>query len=410
MRVYQRLKVLEAHPGYQAAVAVIEQFYRAGHECLFVGGCVRDAIMGIVPGDLDMATSATPDEMEKIFSSTHPLGREFGTLILNHQGYSFEVTTFRQDGKYEDGRHPVRVEFSNRQADASRRDFTINALFYLPQESSIFDDFGGVEDIHKRLIRSVGRAEDRYLEDHLRMLRAFRFQSQTGFAIDPQDLAAIRTLHERIQKISTERIWRELKKLLAGDSVVTALEGMQKSSLSQDVIPYLENVELRNLRVALPTGTWETALCLLIILSGERRARGLKTRYKMSATEHHKLRSLETLAMDIGSGGIADQLERLATVGRLESAVVVLSRMADLKLVSSEFVNRLLSRYRQIMGADGKLPKAFLQGDDLLNMGVPKGPFMGKVLKEAFHRQLEGSLANREQALLWAKSKLNSPN
>ena len=201
----------------QAVKEIIETLEGAGFEAFAVGGCVRDAVLGRIPADWDITTSAMPEEVKALFSRTIDTGIQHGTVtvMVDHVGY--EVTTYRIDGEYEDARHPKEVSFtSNLVEDLKRRDFTINAMAY-NDRAGIVDEFDGIGDLEKGVIRCVGNPLDRFGEDALRMFRAVRFSAQLGFAIDEATKEAITTLAPNLEKISAERIQVELVKLLTSD-------------------------------------------------------------------------------------------------------------------------------------------------------------------------------------------------
>ena len=196
---------------------IIECLNNCGHEAYAVGGCVRDSVLGKTPSDWDITTSAKPQEVKDIFPKTFDTGIEHGTVtvLMNHVGY--EVTTYRIDGEYEDGRHPKQVEFTaSLEEDLKRRDFTINAMAYNEKEG-IIDLFGGLDDLNRGIIKCVGEPEERFGEDALRMLRALRFAAQLDFDIDSKTYEAIEKLAPTIEKVSKERIMVELVKTLVSD-------------------------------------------------------------------------------------------------------------------------------------------------------------------------------------------------
>jgi len=185
-----------------------------GHEAYIVGGCVRDSLMGRRPSDWDIATSAYPNEIKTCFPRTFDTGIAHGTVTVVYGGKNYEITTFRLDGKYEDGRHPTSVSFTRSlEDDLARRDFTMNALAWHP-ESGLIDPFGGQKDIENRLIRGVGNPNLRFKEDALRMMRAVRFSSQLNFNISPETLSAIKDNAVGLKQISAERVRDELTKML----------------------------------------------------------------------------------------------------------------------------------------------------------------------------------------------------
>lgn len=198
----------------EQAAWIIEQLNSHGYEAFAVGGCVRDTLLGREPEDWDITTSAKPEEVKDIFNRTIDTGIEHGTVTVMLQGEGYEVTTYRLDGEYEDGRHPKSIEFtSSLREDLRRRDFTINAMAYSPA-TGIVDEFKGIEDLKTGIIRCVGDACERFTEDALRILRAIRFSAQLGFAIEEKTDEAIRGIAPNIAKVSKERIQMELTKLL----------------------------------------------------------------------------------------------------------------------------------------------------------------------------------------------------
>lgn len=196
---------------------IIETLTAAGFEAYAVGGCVRDCVLGRLPNDWDITTSATPYETKALFPRTIDTGIRHGTVTVMLDKEGFEVTTYRIDGDYEDGRHPKEVTFTaSLEEDLKRRDFTINAMAY-NEQSGLVDLFGGMEDIENEIIRCVGNGEERFTEDALRMLRAVRFSAQLGYRIEETTASAIRKLAPNLRYISAERIQTELVKLVISD-------------------------------------------------------------------------------------------------------------------------------------------------------------------------------------------------
>ncbi len=199
------------------AKIILDTIHEAGFEAYVVGGCVRDAVLGRVPGDWDITTNAVPQDIKKLFRRTIDTGIEHGTVTVMMGKEGYEVTTYRIDGKYEDSRHPSEVTFTkNLTEDMKRRDFTINAMAY-NEEEGLIDRFGGLEDIEKGLIRCVGNPYERFSEDALRIMRAIRFSAQLGYSIEEKTCEAIKELAPTLEKISAERIQVELVKLLLSD-------------------------------------------------------------------------------------------------------------------------------------------------------------------------------------------------
>lgn len=199
----------------EVAKKVLSRLRNAGYQAYFVGGCVRDMLMGKPIQDIDIATNASPTIVSTIFPNTLALGAAFGIIVVKEDGRLFEVASFRSDGNYEDGRHPQHVVFSSMKEDVLRRDFTINGMYYDPFEEKLFDLVEGQKDIEKRVIRAIGHPKLRFSEDKLRILRAIRFSSSLGFALDPAtERAIIKEAPTLIHSVSPERIWQELKKML----------------------------------------------------------------------------------------------------------------------------------------------------------------------------------------------------
>jgi poly(A) polymerase len=197
------------------AQEIVASLQHAGFAAFWVGGCVRDFLLGREPQDFDIATDAKPEQVEKLFRKTIPVGKKFGVIIVVEKKQQFQVATFRAEADYQDGRRPEKIVFANAEADASRRDFTVNGLFYDPLTQKIHDWVGGEKDLRAKIIRTIGKPEERFGEDHLRMLRAVRFAARLGFEIEPTTFAAIQTLAPKIKLISAERVRDELIKLFA---------------------------------------------------------------------------------------------------------------------------------------------------------------------------------------------------
>jgi tRNA nucleotidyltransferase/poly(A) polymerase len=199
---------------YQAACEVVRCLKAQGFIGLFAGGCVRDMLLGRPVSDYDVATNAKPKEVQRLFRRTRKVGAQFGIIIAIVDGHQIEIATFRSDGQYIDGRHPESVTFSSPEEDAKRRDFTINGLFYDPQEMALQDFIGGQDDLWRGQIRAIGNAQQRILEDHLRLLRAVRFSARFGFVVEQETREAIENHCQLILKVSPERIKEELSKIL----------------------------------------------------------------------------------------------------------------------------------------------------------------------------------------------------
>ncbi|OIP88832.1 MAG: phosphohydrolase [Syntrophobacterales bacterium CG03_land_8_20_14_0_80_58_14] len=219
------------------AADIVRRLREAGHEAFWVGGCVRDLIRDVAPEDYDIVTSARPEEVRGLFSRTIPVGERFGICLVVEGGAPFEVAAFRTEADYDDGRHPSRVAFGTAKEDVRRRDFTINGLLMDPETGRITDHVGGLRDIEQRIIRTIGDPEERFAEDHLRMLRAVRFAATLGFEIEPMTFAAVRRQAAMITRISAERIRDELSRLLTGGAARRGLELLSESGLLGEILP-----------------------------------------------------------------------------------------------------------------------------------------------------------------------------
>ncbi|HYV26104.1 MAG TPA: CCA tRNA nucleotidyltransferase [Candidatus Eisenbacteria bacterium] len=195
------------------ALEIVRRLQTAGFSAYWVGGCVRDFLLGREPEDYDVATNAVPDQIEKLFPHTVPVGRQFGVVLVIEEGHQFQVATFRAESDYQDGRHPGHVTFGDAKADALRRDFTVNGLFFDPIRNQLHDWVGGEADLRARMLRTIGSPQERFAEDHLRLLRAVRLAAQLDFQIEPETFSAIQSNAAKIRAISAERIRDELLKL-----------------------------------------------------------------------------------------------------------------------------------------------------------------------------------------------------
>lgn len=238
------LEVLARHRQWPSALQICQILAAKGFLAVFAGGAVRDALRGIDPHDFDIATNATPDQVEVIFADWNPVavGKAFGVIVLPQELGAIEVATFRKDGAYSDGRHPDSVVFSDLEEDAKRRDFTVNALFFDPVTSMIIDSVGGLEDLNQRILRAVGNAKARFDEDELRMLRAIRFSGQLRFQISNETFQAIREkafeisrrpMDQRSAWVSRERIRDEIDKMLVAVDSETAFKNLALSGIGE---------------------------------------------------------------------------------------------------------------------------------------------------------------------------------
>ena len=386
----------------QDVLFLLQELNAHGYEAYIVGGCVRDSILGRIPQDWDVTTSALPEQTKALFAHTFDTGIQHGTITVVLHRVNYEVTTYRIDGAYADCRHPDAVSFAeNLTEDLLRRDFTMNAIAYHPQEG-FRDPFGGQEDIACGIIRGVGEAAKRFREDALRMLRCVRFAAQLGFAIEDQTWAALCTNVALIRKISVERIREELEKTwLAPFQEKTPL--LWESGLLRRVDPFLDDCLQSRREVILQqlAACPRDALlrwCIVLQAATPQDARDFCKRMKFD--NHTKSRVcllLEQLAEDAPTDAYAMR-KRLSSIGA-EAMRQLLTIQAILRPLSPHAVSRAL--LEKIL-ADGDclgLKTLCLTGKDLMQLGAPHGKLLGEVLGQLLEFVLEEPSRNTRQCL-----------
>ncbi len=234
----------------EGALKIIKRLKAAGYTAYYAGGWVRDFILGHPSADIDIATDASPETIIKLFPRTVKVGISFGVVVVLINEHQFEVSTFRKDIDYEDGRRPKEVEFTTAEEDAKRRDFTINGMFYDPLEDRVIDYVGGRDDLQEGVVKSIGDAAERIREDRLRMIRAVRFAYRFGYRIDARTEQAIREQAATLfPAVAMERIWQELKKMTAYETIGDALVKMHDLGLLQMIFPPLARLSKSELRL-----------------------------------------------------------------------------------------------------------------------------------------------------------------
>jgi poly(A) polymerase len=389
-----------------AAEQVIGKLHQAGFSALLAGGCVRDILLGIEPKDYDVATSAPPQSVVKLFRRTEQVGARFGVVLVRVGRFQVEVATFRTDGDYQDGRHPDSVEFGSEAEDAKRRDFTINGMFCDIRDDRIIDHVGGREDLERRLIRAIGQPDRRFAEDHLRMLRAVRFAARLEFTIEPSTMAAIQQHAGELPSISAERIREELKTILTDRHRSPGWRLLVESRLSDHLIPGIlwneneaESVGHRLDATNAPLD-FMTALAALLLPFDPVRADAACRSLACSNQERKGVRWL------------LEQLPRVHAWRTLE--------LADIKLLSADDrFDQLLELMRIDLIASGSgtelhddlkaccdaitpdqiAPPPLVTGDDLITRNVPAGPLFARTLDAIYRAQLNGDIASRDDAL-----------
>ena len=378
---------------------VIGKIRDAGYEAFAVGGCVRDTLLGRTPEDWDVTTSARPEAVKAIFERTVDTGLQHGTVTVLKNRKGYEVTTYRIDGEYHDGRHPDSVKFTpNLLEDLKRRDFTINAMAY-SHETGIVDEFGGMEDLKAGIVRCVGRPEDRFTEDALRLLRALRFSAQLGFEIEESTYAAIKTIAPNLAKVSKERVQAELTKLLLSAHPEQILL-LKETGLSAQIVPGFDAVFAPALFSKLSQLPAEKSLrwAGFLLCQREKQAEAVLKGLKMDN---------ETI------GNVSRMIEGAKETLPLEKPAVrrAMSRYTPYQLEGALKLKELMGspdaeeirRLREEIIRDGdcvSLKDLAVKGRDLLEAGVERGPMVGEILNHLFDLVLLHPEKNDRELLL----------
>jgi len=393
-----------------ASIEVIKQLRAAGFEAVLAGGCVRDLLLGRTANDYDVATSASPREVIRLFGRTIKIGAHFGVVVVLLKGQQVEVATFRSEGSYEDGRHPNQVQFSGAQEDALRRDFTINGMFYDPLKKEVIDYVGGQQDLSNKVIRTIGKPEERFGEDYLRMLRAVRFSTQLDFAIEPQSWSAIGAYAKNITRISGERIAMELESILVDPNRSLGAAKLIKSGLAEAIFPGFADKQakfaikvLAHLRqkVDFPlalaaffadfTVNFAGEKCVILMLSREQ-----NRHIKFLLKNRGKLLDEEMSLAELRKIAVEPYFEDLYELQKAIQTAKSDSRKSTAPLTA-------LRERLKALGDTELKPKPFLDGNDLIGLGAVPGPQVGQLAEEMYIAQLEGLLQNTEQARLWVQ-------
>ena len=233
----------------QTATEVVQKLKKAGHIAYFAGGWVRDYLLQKLSDDIDIATSASVEQIQTLFPKTIPVGIAFGIVVVIEGRHQFEVATFRKDRGYVDGRRPTGIDPATPEEDAQRRDFTINGMFYDPLEEKIFDFVGGQKDLKKGVIRAIGNPLDRFEEDRLRMMRAVRYSTRLNFPIESDTLQAILAKADTLlPAVAMERVWQEFKKMAQFSHFDTALVTLHQLRLLPNIFPQLKDVPVEEIQ------------------------------------------------------------------------------------------------------------------------------------------------------------------
>ena len=422
------------------AVEIVRRLRQRGFEAFWAGGCVRDQLLGRVAKDFDVATSAKPDEIRELFGRrrTIAVGAAFGVIaVVGPPGAGqVEVTTFRRDSTYLDGRHPEHVTFTNAAEDAARRDFTINGLFYDPEAREVIDYVGGQLDLEAGIVRAIGDPRARFIEDKLRLLRAVRFATTFDFQLDPATAAAMREMAPEIAVVSAERIAQELRRMLVVPSRTRGIELLRETDLLATVLPEL--LPLVGLAVepgaapkpGLHADRWQVTLAVFDRLiepdfplalaallhqigwpavAGEATGDPHEAGAALTRAIGRRLR-LSNREIDLAAWLVREQG---SLVGARELAWPTLQR----RLIHAD-IRDLVELHRAVAKAHGappddvehcrKLlelpagelnPPPLLTGDDLIAHGLRPGGAFATLLDQVRDAQLLGQIGTREEAL-----------
>lgn len=418
--VLQRELPLQSHPQGVAALKICTTLNARGHQAVVAGGAVRDFLRGEVPSDLDVATDATPDQIAALFPNTKPVGKAFGVMLVIEGACALEVATFRREGPYKDGRRPGSVDWSSAEEDAKRRDFTVNGLFYDPTKHEIWDFVGGMNDLQRQVICAIGEPANRFAEDHLRVLRAYRFTAQLGFAIEEKTREAVKASVGLLASVSRERVREEILRLFAG-------------SFREQVVPQLSSDGA--LAVLFPTIPWqlqkyeawgetfegselfEVMRWAFVSLLESTDAK------EVTVPWGHFVKSLRLSSLDRGAadsalmfwmkpGALAEMsvgalVERFWDEAFRRGFFEWKSKSYSLpsgfpQINSTELAKKLnlsLSLYESWGGAER--PKAWVTAGDLPEL---TGPGLGQALRRAYGAQLERRFSNKDELKQWLQS------
>lgn len=430
---------------------IINRLKNAGYDAYAVGGCVRDSLLGRIPNDWDITTSAKPEKTKQLFDRTIDTGIQHGTVTVMLHRNGYEVTTYRVDGEYEDSRHPKEVTFTvDLTEDLKRRDFTINAMAY-NDEQGLVDVFGGEEDLKNGIVRCVGNAEERFDEDALRIMRAVRFSAQLGFTMEEATGKAIRGFSERLQKVSAERIQVELTKLVESPNP-DYLRMAWKTGITAEILPEFDRLmELsqRNPHHSYTVG--EHTLCAM--RAAAERAGGKADKYLVLAALLHDFGKAKCLTTDedgvdhfYGHAEVSaemaksvlrrlrydnDTIDRVSWLVRWHDAEILPEKKAVRRAVSrigreyfvpllrlkqadldaqsdykrtekQEWLDRLYAEYEEICADQDclSLKELAVNGRDLILAGVKPGPALGEILNRMLEQVLEDPSRNTREYLL----------
>jgi poly(A) polymerase len=378
----------------EQAKKIISEIQSHGHIAYIAGGFVRDYLLKRPSLDIDIATSATPQEILKIFPEAHAVGLSFGVMLVKREGHSFEVATFRKDVDYKDGRRPEKVLFTSVEEDAKRRSITINGMFFDPLENKIYDFVEGQKDLKAKIVRTIGDPQERFYEDRLRMLRALRFAATLGFQLEEGTKKAIQELHITFfPSTAVERVWQELKKVELVKKLKEMFILLEETSLLHTLFP----------EIASPLTTFPQECEVIIYITHlvhfkKELMETILERYKLSQREknwvekvllcHKLIQEIFTPDLVRWAHFLADQeSEKLLNLEKLTK---------EQQEALSHLHERLASPIARIQN---KTP--LVSAQDLLDRNIKSGPLMGQLLKLAEEKAIQENLHSKEEVLAW---------
>jgi poly(A) polymerase len=410
-------------PTRQIAAAIVKKLVDAGHIAYFAGGWVRDFLMKRPSDDIDIATSASVEEVQALFPKTIPVGVAFGIVIVVEEGHQFEVATFRKDRGYTDGRRPTGIDPATPEEDAQRRDFTINGMFYDPLTNTLHDFVHGQRDIQKKLIQAIGDPRERFLEDRLRMMRAVRYSTRFDFQIDPKTLAEIRAqAHTLLPAVAMERIWQEFKKMSQFAHFDKGLTMLHELGLLPTIFPQLKEISTEEIakrvrfieKFPKETPTIAELLELFPSLSLEEKLE-LCDNLKLSKEDREFVRfyhhAQEMLNMPQEWQNQLELVEWAHFYAHPHASLYL--QIIATHLGSSHFLSDHAKRRDSLHSAIQRIQtkQPLVRAEDLMREGISPGKMMGTLLAEAeriaINHQLETTasvLALLKKSPLWTAS------
>ncbi len=397
-----------------AATRIVQRLQEAGYIAYFAGGWVRDYLMKHPSDDIDIATNAPIETIQSMFAKTVPVGIAFGILIVVEEGFPYEVATFRKERGYMDGRRPTSIESASPEEDAVRRDFTINGMFYDPTTTEIYDYVGGRKDLKRGIIRAIGDADERFLEDRLRMMRAVRYSTRFNFPIEEKTLAAIKKhASTLLPAVAMERIWQEFKKMSQFAHFDRSLVILHEISLLQTIFPALKDISTQEIakRVCFiekfPKGVPTIVELLELFLDHSLDAMLALCEYlKLSNPEkdfvrfYHHAHNLLSMPLDwLEKLELAEWAHFYAHPDCSVCLEIFSVRLSEEK--QKDFRKEHAERQRSLQAAIERIrqKKPLLAASRLLEAGIPAGKNMGLLLKEAEKISINQGLDNPEKVM-----------